>query len=337
MAFRFTRKESFKSGFYRIAQEQISRALKEWDNDNRPIAVHETRKCLKRIRSLLRLFRPVIAPDQFRRENARLRDIGRELSTCRDLQVKLELTLLLRHQPKATTKKPKQAANLDRALKALHEDLASKIEGSAGSTAAPPRQRIAKALEAANKSLQSVAISSKGFAAVGPGLELSYKLGRKAMADVIAGRGGEEASHEWRKQVQAHWRQTALLSNAWPELFAARVALARKLSEELGQDHDLAVLRDYVRKADNKKIGADDVKLLCELIDARQAALREMALADGALLYAEKPAELRSRVRKYWKSARNPPSGKAKQRTIKSVEAQFAQTASAGDPAKTGN
>ncbi len=328
MAFRFRKKEDFAAGFLRIADEQIARAQKEWKNSDRAVAVHETRKCLKRLRAHLRLFRPVLERKAFKRENARLRDIGRELSSSRDLQVMLDMTEMLQALNQHGTSASKKASSRDEALSLLRAGLAKRAAATADNKTTPPKQRISRALKQAGDALQTLKISRKGFSAVGPGLEETYRAGRKAMADVIAGHGGDEASHEWRKQVQAHWRQLGLLSQAWPELFAARVALARKLSEELGNDHDLAVLRAHVQDVAAGDLEAEHVDLICQMIDAHQNKLREMSLADGAILFAEKPTELRARVRDYWKTAKNPPSGKARRKIMKSVEGRFS-------PAKT--
>ena len=323
MAFRFKKKEDFSAGFMRIADEQIARAQKEWQNSNRAVAVHETRKCLKRLRALLRLFRPVIEPQAFKRENARLRDIGRELSSSRDLQVMLDMTEMLQALNQQSASGSKKASSRDEALSLLRAGLAKRAAATADNKTTPPKQKISRALKQAGDALQTLKISRKGFSAVGPGLQETYRAGRKAMAEVVAGDGGDEASHEWRKQVQAHWRQLGLLSQAWPELFAARVALARKLSEELGNDHDLAVLRAHVQDVASGDLEIEHVDLICRLIDANQNKLREMSLADGAILFAEKPTELRARVRDYWKTAKNPPAGRARRKILKSVEGRF--------------
>ncbi|MBU2583490.1 MAG: CHAD domain-containing protein [Alphaproteobacteria bacterium] len=90
MAFRFKQKEDIAEGFNRIASGQIKRALREWKKPDRSIAVHETRKCIKRLRALLRLVKPALPPQVFADENAGLRDIGRLLSVSRDLQVMSE-------------------------------------------------------------------------------------------------------------------------------------------------------------------------------------------------------------------------------------------------------
>ena len=63
------------------------------------VAVHETRKALKRLRALLRLVRPAIGEDAFKRENAQLREIGLSLSGARDRHVLLETVNKLEGAP----------------------------------------------------------------------------------------------------------------------------------------------------------------------------------------------------------------------------------------------
>jgi CHAD domain-containing protein len=51
-------------------------------------AVHEARKDMKKLRSVLRLVRPVIGDSVYRQENRRFRDAGRILSDARDAKVR---------------------------------------------------------------------------------------------------------------------------------------------------------------------------------------------------------------------------------------------------------
>src|SRR6186713_2081456 len=46
--------------------------------------VHETRKVIKRLRALLRLYRGALEPARFAHEDARLRELGRSLGGLRD-------------------------------------------------------------------------------------------------------------------------------------------------------------------------------------------------------------------------------------------------------------
>lgn len=296
MAFRFKRKEDFDSGFHRIAAEQIERALSEWRNTDRAIAVHETRKCMKRLRALLRLVRPAMTSQDYRKENAFLRDIGRVLATSRDRQVMLETIMLLRAD--AATE---DAGILD----VLQDHIVKGMNGAAEETA-PNVKKTSKAIAEAGEQLAKLNLQASGFDIVAPGFERTYRRGRKAMANAISERANgtarlaDEASHEWRKQVQAHWRQLSLLAASWPDFFETRITLARQLSDELGLDHDLAVLKEYAIGPAAEALGAERVSVLCGMIEARQHQLRQQALHDGKLLYADRPSGLSKRVRHYW-------------------------------------
>ena len=67
MAFRFKLAEPFEEGCKRIAREQIERAQCQLKGSGDPVvAVHETRKSLKRLRALLRLIRPALGEEAYR-------------------------------------------------------------------------------------------------------------------------------------------------------------------------------------------------------------------------------------------------------------------------------
>ena len=233
--FRFKKKEDFRTGFHRISTEQVARALIEWEQADNAVAVHETRKCLKRLRSLLRLVRPALASRDFKKENARLRDIARALSASRDTQVMLETIALLRTE----------AGSAERsALDLLRTQVTQARVGKKSGEQAPRSARIETALKGVSEHLKRLRLKATNFDVVGPGVEWSYRKGRKALAAMRVAYD-EEASHEWRKCVQAHWLQLSLLRAASPEFFETRIALDRRLSEVLGQDHDLELLYAY--------------------------------------------------------------------------------------------
>lgn len=290
MAFRFKKKEDFRTGFHRIAAGQIARALAEWSRADRAVAVHETRKCLKRIRSLLRLVRPALSPKDYKKENANLRDIARELSTSRDAQVMRETVLLLRQKAS-----PTQQEALDR----LGSHIESTHPIANGGDEGPDTAHTAAALRAAGERLQKLTLAGADFEVVSSSFKRTYRKGRKAMATMHRAYD-EEASHEWRKRVQAHWRQLMLLSTAWPEFFAARVSLARRLSDVLGQDHDLAVLLAFAQGPASGVLGKTGLSDVTRLVKKRQKELRNQAFHDGKLLYADSSSGLKNRVRRYW-------------------------------------
>ena len=71
-------------------REQLDDAVRHLRDDrggDLAEAVHEARKDLKKARSLLRLARPGLPGDVYRRENGALRATGRSLSGARDAEI----------------------------------------------------------------------------------------------------------------------------------------------------------------------------------------------------------------------------------------------------------
>jgi hypothetical protein len=81
------------SNIKRIATEQVDRTLGQLRHPpyyDRDVAVHDARKCFKKIRAVLRLVRDEIGADCYKQENVCYRDAGRRLSDIRDSAVRVE-------------------------------------------------------------------------------------------------------------------------------------------------------------------------------------------------------------------------------------------------------
>lgn len=289
MAFRFKLGEPFDEGARRIAVEQIERAqsLLSEDRDH-AVAIHETRKSLKRLRALLRLIRPAMGESTFKDENAQLRDIGLSLSGARDRYVLLE-----------TLTKLEAAVGLGR--RGLADTLRQAIAAANGQGAPLTMQQAHARLAEAKKRLSNLEIAGSGFDVVGAGLERSYRRARRAFAAAYE-QPSDELFHEWRKGAQAHWRQMTLLGRGWPDLLGARALEARVLSQLLGDDHDLALLVAFVH-SDAAGLGEEQAALVEKAARKRQAELREVARPHGERLFAESPKRLRRSVNAYWDAA----------------------------------
>ena len=88
MTYRFKLQEPIGQGVRRVGLEQIEiAAAKLADKGDISTAIHDARRCLKRLRALLRLIEPGLAEGLYRREAARLAGIGRLLAGARDLHV----------------------------------------------------------------------------------------------------------------------------------------------------------------------------------------------------------------------------------------------------------
>ncbi len=112
--------------------------------------------------------------------------------------------------------------------------------------------------------------------------------------------GTPESFHEWRKQVKYLRHQLEFMTPMWPGVLAEMAEQAHKLSDDLGDEHDLTVLRDKVQQ--HRDVVAADVDGLLALIDGRRRDLRAKAVSRGKQLYEEKPRAFAQRVHGYWKN-----------------------------------
>ncbi|MDX1656433.1 MAG: hypothetical protein R3310_14585, partial [Candidatus Competibacteraceae bacterium] len=74
------------------------------------------------------------------------------------------------------------------------------------------------------------------------------------------------------------------------------------LSDLLGDDHDLAVLRAVLAEAPDAFDKRETVQALVGLIDRQRARLQQDARHLGTRLYAEPPRQLNRRLKAYWQA-----------------------------------
>ena len=77
----------------------------------------------------------------------------------------------------------------------------------------------------------------------------------------------------------------------------------KTLSQYLGDDHDLVMLRQFVGRHCGRE-HAREVKVLNQLIDLRQKELRSAAFALGSRFYVENPPSFCRRLENYWRAWR---------------------------------
>jgi CHAD domain-containing protein len=132
------------------------------------------------------------------------------------------------------------------------------------------------------------------------GLQRVYARGRRAQRKARR-HPTVENLHDWRKSVKHLWYAASVLREAGPDELGEARGQARELSELLGTDHDLAVLRDAVQAHRGAFARGRDRKALVARIDRRRAKLTKRALRIGGELYARKPARAGKRLGSGWK------------------------------------
>lgn len=295
MAYRFKLDNNAGKGFRRIVREQISLAIGELEASDIPPndiptahAIHASRKALKRLRALIACAEPAIGEKAARKHDRAVRDIGRALSARRDADVSLETVAALEERYGEDAR-----VTLAPLRSRLEEARGEIVNGLDSASLAAIRKR----LEKVGKALGKERWSGKGIKPVFAGIGRIYQAARLALKKAFK-EPTDERVHEFRKLVQAHWRHMALVSRAWPEAFAVRVAAARDLSQVLGDDHDLAVLKLAAEELEDSERSA--IVALCA---RRQSELRAFAEPLARRLFAETERAFVQRSSAYWRLA----------------------------------
>jgi CHAD domain-containing protein len=297
MAYRLADGETADQAIRRIAAEQLDRAiggLTEGVRADPMAAVHSARKALKKERSLLRLSRGSMKSSVRRRENVACRDAGRRLSAARDAKVIVEALDSLAERYAGQLSEKTFATIRERVREAGEAPHRSLMDS--GLTG-----EVAKELRAARVRTGQWRLKHDGWKAVKGGLRRSYRRGRKAFRRAQANPTTERL-HEWRKRTKDHWYHLRLLQPIAPRTMKGHAKDAHLLSDVLGDDHDLAMLRETLLEAGPTL--AVDLDSVIALVDHRRGQLQAQAMLLGERLYAEKPKAFVRRMHTYWKAWR---------------------------------
>jgi CHAD domain-containing protein len=277
----------------RAAREQIGRALEEIESPrvDRETTVHQVRKRCKKLRALLRLVRDADA-GLYRRENRAFRDIARALAAARDGEV-----LMQTFERIAEDAGPELGSQTrDRVRRPLAVFKNALVPG--GDELEERLLEAGHSLRAADARVESWSFPELGFETIGRGVHRTYRRARRAMKTALASWDDEDL-HEWRKRVKYDRYQVRLLLPLWEPMLDARRKALHRMTDLLGEDHDLAVLKRTLTDRGPVE-GLTDV---IGAIDARRTGIQAEMPALGRRLFAEKPGAFVGRLRTYHEAA----------------------------------
>jgi CHAD domain-containing protein len=246
---------------------------------------HRSRKALKNARAALRLLRPSIGEAAYRREDAVLRNASRAISPLRDAKAQIDIvdSLKERHLKIAVSEMMPFQNKLRDKLTQLRRTVHRR---------APNVRRSLQRLKASRQTLKALNKKQIRTDGVNRGLRKIYRQAREAFT-VAHDRTTTASLHDWRKKTKYFANAVNVLGDAAQ---ASQVSLAKKatrLGDWLGEEHDLAVLIDRIRR--EPTLGSAAKNRFQVAIKARRDKLQRKALHLGTALYAARAKRVAER------------------------------------------
>jgi CHAD domain-containing protein len=239
--------------------------------------IHAIRKELKRARASMRLLRSCLGSAEFRRDNALIRDAAKPLTPVRDAKVLLDAyrAVQVRGMPDGGAFGKQLQKLLNKQRRQARLDLRP-----------AELQRSARALSEVRR--RAASLSDADFSKAGSGgLKRAYKSGRRALAQAEHEKS-DESLHEWRKQTKYFANQLELVLPFDPGRYKKSHDRAKRLAEQLGDDHDLSLLTDQIyrhAKGDHSPSRDDHVQDLVAALARHRKKLQRKAFKLGRRLY----------------------------------------------------
>ncbi len=245
-------------------------------------AIHESRKRIKEVRGLLRVFRKSLVDEDGQPvrdwANDLLRSAAQPMGPAREAAVARETLKSLDLQDNPLVSK----------LQQRHADVIAAGAGDAATDAATIVARV-------RASALTWRLDGDGFDAASAGLNRLYGKGRRAMADAFASSGDIEAWHDWRKRAKDLRYALEYFEPAAPTLLEPMRSLAKAVTDHLGRDHDLAELAEVAE--------AEGDEAVAKAASAARTNVQSETERLGRLVWAETPAAFVHRVKAYWTAA----------------------------------
>ena len=302
MSFQLKSNESVGTGIKRCVRHELEKILKSVAPEKpgskaETDAVHEIRKRFKKMRAALRLVREDLGDDIYHQENFCYRDAAKPLTAVRDAEMLVETVEKIRQQF-ADKINPQDLAKILSALNANQCEVTRRVlhkEKALPAVKEEATRALARLLE--------WRIDRNGWEALAVGLRRVYRQGHRAL-NLATEKPSVANLHEWRKQTKYLWHALQLLESAWKNHEKDLADEVHHLSRLLGEDHDLAVLRQVLAADPAVYGGHRFLKSLFVIIDHSREELERQAFELGQRLYKDPAKIFTARLESYWKASK---------------------------------
>lgn len=300
MATRIKANHSLRWSIRRIGRGLLRECLDQLtvvEPAGRDEAVHSARKSLKKLRSLVRLIRPVIRNSDYRQEESCFREAGRPLTAVRDAAIILECLDSLTAQRAASDEERQR-------LGRLRIQLAGRL------AVAHDRLREDGVVDTIRRDLEQAVGRVKDWSrvpdrwrSIGEGLERAFQQVNEAR-EHASQLPSLESMHEWRKPTRYLRYQLRFVQFLDPPRLKLLADETNRINNLLGTARDHALLKQTLRESTELDGSEPFRERLLRLLDDRSEAAVGEAFRLGAIV---DQVDLDERMRAFksnWKKVR---------------------------------
>lgn len=292
MSLRIDLKETVPSNAAHILQSFLDECRNALQQDDPHKAIHEARKTMKKIRAFCRLFRGEIGKKRYKKTNIYYRDVARKISEERDVTAMLETVNQLNEEVDQTL--------CGQTLQDLKNHLTSRK--SAISRIQINQQKLLENVLEDLKKGETIhakwKIKNDDFTAFSKGIALTYSKCQEAMKKAYK-KPSTANFHEWRKRSKYLRYEVDFLRDIWKKPMKTLEKELHQLTDYLGDDHDLAVLKTYVEGMNLENTEAQAA--LFSVMDEKRKKLQILGKPLGKKILSETPEQFLARLSDYWK------------------------------------
>ncbi len=283
--------EEWKQQVIKLINKAIGSVENVTNEEDRHDAVHTARKCFKKIRAALRLIRD--ESDFYKEQNVFFRDLGRKVSDVRDATSMISTVENLRQHYNSKLYK-NSFTELETAIIAYREDLSQKLWEDGDLL-----KDIVEKLKVKKAEVPVWSLSIKHFSEIKPSIKRVYKRGKHRLAD-CENSGASEDFHQWRKRAKYMRYILRMLYDAWPAVLKPLEDELHQITDLVGDEHDIHVLKAWVSKHDFLFSQQDEHELFEAICLHRQKNLRARVLLLGKRWYLQGPSAFTNHMQHYW-------------------------------------
>jgi CHAD domain-containing protein len=281
--------ESLRTGLLRVVDELIGSLTTNQAHltRNGEEDIHRVRTTIKRLRALLRLIRPAIDPAFFNRENDRLGTAAGLLSFARDTEVACRTLKTL----------PVSDETDQEAVRSVLSSLETRAQQP--KDIQETMAEVNRRLEQARLNFHRLKLRGSDRQILEVGLRAVYRQGRQRMKTAIK-QGQDNAFHRWRIRAKNLYYELQFLESVWPKRIDRLVSRLSDLEDQIGRDHDAAVLREWLKKQPGTFGSDETVQRVVACLDDQTRALRQKVAPLGRKIWRQKPRRFAQKVVRHW-------------------------------------